>query len=106
MSKLLHLPEEAALVLRAHELSLVEDWSVWIDSFALNLNNHSRTRQGFIQTVQYYNAQASNFKMKTPSLTVCVLVTAVGAYDYMWLEIPGREEQKIQILSPISKDLP
>ena len=64
MSKLLHLPEEAALVLRAHELSLVQDWSVWIDSLAHNLMNHSRTRQGFIQTVRDYNAQASDFMIK------------------------------------------
>ena len=64
MSKLLHLPEEAALVLRAHELSLVQDWSVWIDSLAHKLMNHSRTRQGFIQGVQDHNAQASHFEIK------------------------------------------
>ena len=64
VSKLLHLPEEAALVLRAHELSLVEDWSVWMDSLAHNLMNQSRTRPGFVHTVQDYNAQACNFKTK------------------------------------------
>ena len=45
-------------------------------------------------------------KLKVPSLTVCVLVKAVGAADYLWLEIPGRKEQKIQILPTISKDMP
>jgi len=43
VSKLLHLPEEAALVLRNHELSMAGDWQGWLDSVSCNVKDHLTT---------------------------------------------------------------
>ena len=67
-NKHLHLPEEAALVLRHHELHLFQGWEEWIRSLAHNLVNQSSARHGSIQVIQDYNAQASNFKLEALSL--------------------------------------
>ena len=47
VGRLLHLPEEAALVLRAHELSLVPDFSSLLDDITLDVSAPDRPRPTF-----------------------------------------------------------
>jgi len=64
-SKLIHLPEEAALVLRNHELNLVQDWQMWIACLTCNLTNQSTPRQAAIHKLQDFNAQMKNWVLQT-----------------------------------------
>ena len=44
VGRLLHLPEEAALVLRAHELTLVPDFTSLLDDITLDVSAPDRPR--------------------------------------------------------------
>merc|ERR1719232_1002619 len=59
VSKLLHLPQEAALLLRAYELDLVSSWRVWVrcltESLSSSNNSLSDDSDNFIDRVTQYN---------------------------------------------------
>ena len=64
--KLLHLPQEAALLLRAYELDLVSSWRVWVrcltESLSSSSNSLSDDSDNFIDRVTQYNNQVSQVR--------------------------------------------
>ena len=66
VSKLLHLPQEAALLLRAYELDLVFSWRVWVhcltDSLSSSNDKISDESDNFIDRVTHYNYQVSQVR--------------------------------------------
>ena len=66
VSKLLHLPQEAALLLRAYELDLVSSWRVWVrcltESLSSSSNSLSDDSDNFIDRVTQYNNQVSQVR--------------------------------------------
>ena len=70
-SKLLHLPQEAALLLRGHEVGLVAGWAAWLRGLTLDLSGGQTAERGgqgpastassadFLARVHHYNLQVT-----------------------------------------------
>ena len=71
-SKLLHLPQEAALLLRGHEVGLVAGWAAWLRGLTLDLSGGQAAERGggqgpastassadFLARVHHYNLQVT-----------------------------------------------
>ena len=63
-SKLLHLPQEAALLLRGHEVGLVAGWAAWLRGLTLDLSvgqgpASTASSADFLARVHHYNLQVT-----------------------------------------------